>query len=46
MFAILDKAKPDTGNIWGLNLAAVMCPGSVQQTMLQYSLVTDATTVV
>jgi hypothetical protein len=24
MFAILDKAKPDTGNIRGLNLAAVM----------------------
>jgi hypothetical protein len=24
MFAILDKAKPDTGNIRGLNLAAVI----------------------
>jgi hypothetical protein len=24
MFAILDKAKPDTGNTKGLNLAAVM----------------------
>jgi hypothetical protein len=23
MFAILDKTKPDTGNIRGLNLAAV-----------------------
>jgi hypothetical protein len=25
MFAILDKAKPNTGNISGLNLAAVIC---------------------
>jgi hypothetical protein len=25
MFATLDKAKPDTGNIRGLNLAAVVC---------------------
>jgi hypothetical protein len=25
MFATLDKAKPDTENIRGLNLAAVMC---------------------
>jgi hypothetical protein len=25
MFAILDKAKPDTGNTRGLNLAAVVC---------------------
>jgi hypothetical protein len=25
MFATLDKAKPDTENIIGLNLAAVMC---------------------
>jgi hypothetical protein len=25
MFATLDKAKPDTENIRGLNLAVVMC---------------------
>jgi hypothetical protein len=25
MFVTLDKAKPDTENIRGLNLAAVMC---------------------
>jgi hypothetical protein len=25
MFATFDKAKPDTENIRGLNLAAVMC---------------------
>jgi hypothetical protein len=25
MFATLDKAKPDTENIRGLNVAAVMC---------------------
>jgi hypothetical protein len=25
MFAIMDKAKPDTDNIRGINLAAVMC---------------------
>jgi hypothetical protein len=25
MFATVDKAKPDTENIRGLNLAAVMC---------------------
>jgi hypothetical protein len=25
MFATLDKAKPDTENIRGLNLAAAMC---------------------
>jgi hypothetical protein len=25
MFATLDKARPDTENIRGLNLAAVMC---------------------
>jgi hypothetical protein len=26
MFAVLDKAKPNTGNTRGLNLAAVMFP--------------------
>jgi hypothetical protein len=35
MFAILDKAKPDTENIRGLNLAAVMCT-SVHVTRLPW----------
>jgi hypothetical protein len=33
LFTILDKAKPDTENIRGLNLAAVMCM-TVQVTRL------------
>jgi hypothetical protein len=33
LFATLDKAKPDTENIRGLNLAAVMCM-TVQVTRL------------
>jgi hypothetical protein len=33
MFATLDKAKPDTENIRGLNLTAVMCM-TVQVTRL------------
>jgi hypothetical protein len=33
MFAILDKAKPDTENIRGFSLAAVMCM-TVQVTKL------------
>jgi hypothetical protein len=41
MFATLDKARPDTENIRGLNLAAVMCT-TVQVSRLPLYLVSRA----
>jgi hypothetical protein len=36
MFAVLDRAKPDAGNVRGLNLAAVKNTTTVQVARLPY----------